>query len=163
GDTDGDGAPEFLDGWGNPIQFLRWAPGFQSPAQLSQPRLVEVFNDSGAAAVDTAIVEDRDPFDLFYADNFAADRISGGVVVDDGSPERAARGFRLLPLIYSAGRDEDLGIRVDGNLVNGFSDPYLTDTDTGTDPSASGNNQLGEPLDRDAATDNVTNHLITAN
>jgi prepilin-type N-terminal cleavage/methylation domain-containing protein len=28
GDTDGDGWPEFIDAWGNPIMFLRWAPGF---------------------------------------------------------------------------------------------------------------------------------------
>lgn len=27
GDVDGDGAPEFLDGFGRPIHFLRWAPG----------------------------------------------------------------------------------------------------------------------------------------
>jgi prepilin-type N-terminal cleavage/methylation domain-containing protein len=29
GDVDGDGFPEFLDAWGQPIRFLRWAPGFQ--------------------------------------------------------------------------------------------------------------------------------------
>jgi prepilin-type N-terminal cleavage/methylation domain-containing protein len=28
GDTDGNGFNEFLDGWGRPIYFLRWAPGF---------------------------------------------------------------------------------------------------------------------------------------
>jgi prepilin-type N-terminal cleavage/methylation domain-containing protein len=28
GDTDGDSALEFLDGWNRPIIFLRWAPGF---------------------------------------------------------------------------------------------------------------------------------------
>ncbi len=28
GDTDGDGFNEFLDAWGTPIRFLRWAPGF---------------------------------------------------------------------------------------------------------------------------------------
>jgi hypothetical protein len=28
GDTNGNGYPEFLDGWGRPIFFLRWAPGF---------------------------------------------------------------------------------------------------------------------------------------
>lgn len=28
GDTDNDGLLEFLDGWGRPIYFLRWAPGF---------------------------------------------------------------------------------------------------------------------------------------
>lgn len=31
GDTDGDGMSEILDGWGNPIHFLRWAPGFIGP------------------------------------------------------------------------------------------------------------------------------------
>jgi hypothetical protein len=30
GDVDGDGYPEFLDAWGVPIRFLRWAPGFNS-------------------------------------------------------------------------------------------------------------------------------------
>jgi prepilin-type N-terminal cleavage/methylation domain-containing protein len=28
GDTDNDGWPEFIDGWGRPIYFLRWAPRF---------------------------------------------------------------------------------------------------------------------------------------
>ncbi len=34
GDVDGDDRPEILDGWGNPISFLRWAPGFDSPMQI---------------------------------------------------------------------------------------------------------------------------------
>jgi hypothetical protein len=29
GDTDGDGAPEFLDPWGNPIRFVLWPEGFE--------------------------------------------------------------------------------------------------------------------------------------
>ena len=33
GDTDSDGAPEFLDAWGQPITWIRWAPGFTSPVQ----------------------------------------------------------------------------------------------------------------------------------
>lgn len=33
GDVDGDNMPEILDGWGNPIEFLRWAPGFVSEMQ----------------------------------------------------------------------------------------------------------------------------------
>jgi prepilin-type N-terminal cleavage/methylation domain-containing protein len=36
GDVDGDTKPEFLDGWGRPIAFLRWAPGFSSPIQSSE-------------------------------------------------------------------------------------------------------------------------------
>jgi len=34
GDIDKDGAPEFLDGWGRPIGFIRWPAGFASPIQL---------------------------------------------------------------------------------------------------------------------------------
>lgn len=51
GDTDGDGLMEFIDGWGNPIYFLRWAPAFTiargAPTQIQ----------SGDP------VTDHDPFD----------------------------------------------------------------------------------------------------
>ncbi len=32
-DTDQDGFPEFIDAWGTPIMFFRWAPGFVSELQ----------------------------------------------------------------------------------------------------------------------------------
>jgi prepilin-type N-terminal cleavage/methylation domain-containing protein len=32
-DTDGNGLPEFIDGWNRPIMFKRWATGFASPTQ----------------------------------------------------------------------------------------------------------------------------------
>ncbi len=35
GDVDGDQAPEFLDAWGMPIKFLRWATGFRSEMQTA--------------------------------------------------------------------------------------------------------------------------------
>jgi prepilin-type N-terminal cleavage/methylation domain-containing protein len=38
GDVDGDGLFEFLDGWGNPICFIRWAPGFESDLQPYEAR-----------------------------------------------------------------------------------------------------------------------------
>ncbi len=43
GDTNGNGAPEFLDGWGNPIGFIRWAPGFAGSV-LQKPDAVN-FHD----------------------------------------------------------------------------------------------------------------------
>jgi hypothetical protein len=43
GDTDGNGAPEFLDGWGNPIRFIRWAPQF-SGSVVQKPDAVS-FHD----------------------------------------------------------------------------------------------------------------------
>ena len=86
GDTDGDGAPEFLDGWGHPINFLRWAPGFDSQIQLNANDLA-MPPDSSDTAWTTAAAGDHDPFDLFRVDPLA---------------------FRLVPLIYSGGRDEDV-------------------------------------------------------
>jgi prepilin-type N-terminal cleavage/methylation domain-containing protein len=52
GDTDGDGLPEFLDAWGNPIYFLRWAPGF-SESDIQPP--------PGIVTTDSRFV--HDPFD----------------------------------------------------------------------------------------------------
>jgi prepilin-type N-terminal cleavage/methylation domain-containing protein len=37
GDVDRDGKREFLDAWGNPIAFLRWAPGYSSRLQIPNP------------------------------------------------------------------------------------------------------------------------------
>lgn len=40
GDTDNDGAPEFIDAWGRPIQFIRWAPGISTgprPSPIQRP------------------------------------------------------------------------------------------------------------------------------
>jgi prepilin-type N-terminal cleavage/methylation domain-containing protein len=42
GDVDADSAPEFIDGWGNPIAFIRWPTGFVSPLshlQINDPNL----------------------------------------------------------------------------------------------------------------------------
>lgn len=36
GDQDGDGMPEFLDAWGNPIGYLLWAPALELPAGSGQ-------------------------------------------------------------------------------------------------------------------------------
>jgi len=51
-DTDGDGLMEFVDGWGKPIFFLRWAPGFtpESDIQSGDP------------------VNDHDPLDVHNVD-----------------------------------------------------------------------------------------------
>ena len=54
-DTDGNGLPEFIDGWGRPIFFLRWAPGFND-SDL-QPNIFSAADASAAAQ------QDHDPFD----------------------------------------------------------------------------------------------------
>ena len=39
GDVDQDGQREIVDGWGNPIEFLRWAPGFVGGSVLTMQSL----------------------------------------------------------------------------------------------------------------------------
>jgi prepilin-type N-terminal cleavage/methylation domain-containing protein len=39
GDADEDGFPEFHDGWGRPIMFLRWAPGFTDQSEIQSEDL----------------------------------------------------------------------------------------------------------------------------
>ncbi|MGQ9576009.1 MAG: type II secretion system protein [Thermoguttaceae bacterium] len=122
GDTDGDGFPEFLDAWGRPIFFLRWAPGFdQSDLQWN------VFTPEDRQR---AAAEDHDPFDARKVDPSA---------------------WRLVPLIYSAGRDGEYGVAVDD-----VSAPYVWSNDTYTRE-----NLMGMPT-AETCFDNIHNHRIEA-
>jgi hypothetical protein len=150
GDTDGDGAPEFLDGWGHPIEFLRWAAGFDSDIQVNA-------NDFGPPPITdpltipewvSAASNDHDPFDLYRLDQPA---------------------FRLVPLIFSPGRDETYSLRLIkphvawvgiSNPANPFSlpGPKLLPWAAVTNPSPAA--YLGTDNGDNASTDNIHNHLI---
>ena len=153
GDTDGDGAPEFVDAWGNPIHWLRWAPGYDSDLQISFTSLKRVYGRPttgtkglfGADGVEETIANDHDPFDLFQADRFFKATLNATDMTN-------ARGWRLIPLVFSAGSDEELGLYV-GDSYLAKVDPYSPIT---------GNQRLGGSSDPDSATDNLTNHHITA-
>ena len=155
GDTDGDGAPEFLDGWGNPITFVRWPFGFESVSDL-------MTGDP---------ITDHDPFDPF--------RVHPDANV---SPRPGAR---LFPLIVSAGRDELYDLVTDSNdgFVYGFVDaPFTVRGTTYTVPilnpyanvlsMGSTNYQMGDEIDTDNRgfgeggngdmnhADDIHNHLL---
>jgi prepilin-type N-terminal cleavage/methylation domain-containing protein len=117
GDKDGDGLPEFHDGWGEPIMFLRWAPAF--PDSDIQPVIPP--GDPQEAAE-----KDHDPFDTHK--------------VDPGA-------WRLVPLIYSGGPDKKPGLELLKDykwhwLTSSPSDPENTDlystTIGGPDPQNPG-------------------------
>jgi type II secretory pathway pseudopilin PulG len=152
GDTDGDGAPEFIDGWGHPINFLRWAPGFNSDVQLSADKLFAMIPADQALA----IAGDHDPFDLFRVDSQA---------------------FRLIPLVYSNGRDETSGVDHEDNYVTWRTSASNAMTFAATQPlirspqltpyvPIAPNRFVGSPdqvdpvAGRKTATDNIHNHLI---
>jgi type II secretory pathway pseudopilin PulG len=153
GDTDGDGAPEFLDGWGHPIEFLRWVPGFESDIQANayrfdNPTPAEPNSDADWV---TAANADHDPYDLFRVEPAA---------------------FRLVPLIYSAGRDEEFGLVRDEEYVTWrqnttpspsyravgppFVGPPLSPYRRTAGPSI----YLGSDDGARTATDNIHNHLL---
>jgi hypothetical protein len=138
GDTDGDGALEFVDGWGKPIAFIRWAPGFNSDAQLSIASLQRLRTKSGDAAVADAIIADHDPFDLFRLDN---------------PTTTVTRGWRLLPLIVSGGGDEEIGEFFGPENVVANLDPYA---------KFGGGNYLGQPTDVELASDDINSHNVGA-
>ncbi|WP_442482443.1 type II secretion system protein [Aeoliella sp. SH292] len=136
GDTDGDGAYEFLDGWGNPISFIRWPAGFDSSKQNNVPALNKLVSAGETNKVVEAIAVDHDPFDMFRVDSYPNPSNTG------------PRGFRLMPLIYSLGSDEASGLQEAPNYV-AIADPY-----------ASPSGYLGESIS-DESVDNITNHNLT--
>ena len=137
GDTDNDGAPEFLDGWGRPISFIRWPAGFVSDLQNGQPGSV--------TAADTNFREasllDHDPFDPLYSEHC----------------------YRLVPLIVSAGPDglfDIATIKLDYTITadrdNRWNPYYVKGGrragETGYDQNGNGTEDWH---------DNIHNHLIS--
>lgn len=127
GDTDGDGMNEILDGWGRPILWLRWAPGFRSTLQVTlgeDPQQADMF----------------DPMEVgpSYNPQFA------------NNPQNVRA---LFPLIYSSGPDGNYGmksVQEDAEWITVQSNPFHPSMST-----------VGLVESQSAATDNITNHLLT--
>jgi prepilin-type N-terminal cleavage/methylation domain-containing protein len=147
GDPDGSGCNCFLDAWGNPIEFLRWAPGFVSPMQPNPP----------------TDADQTDPTGVYGSPNPTI----------AGMPQT----FALYPLIYSAGPDgyydivneADSPYRLSYGVVGVINNPFYTrgganvnfsDGPVGT-PAVlpASDRQTGRQL---GSTDNITNHALGA-
>jgi len=102
GDTDNDGMPEILDGWGMPIKFIRWPAGFVPPL---------VPNGQTQQISDATIAPD--PYDPMRCDM---------------QWRFTTHPYLLLPLIYSAGPDKfyDIVERLDTNSTLRFAVPPTT-------------------------------------
>ena len=138
GDADGDGLPEFHDGWGNPIAFLRWAPGLiGSPLQTQAFLLVDPPTDPptyerrsvlAVAEAEHAALVDHDPFDQR--------NLHGSVFtlpVYQAAPYNGkGYAYRLAPYVYSAGPDGVYDVnRQDGYAYTQQGDPYFFDGPSG--------------------------------
>lgn len=149
GDFDADGVPEIHDGWGRPISFLRWAPGFVSDLQPGMPAVVAMT-----------------PSDPTEPPGYDPDHLDPLKVDPRWSSTSAPfRPFLLVPLIYSAGADGEYGIVTDNGTMGTFcylqhmDDPYTTLDDNS---SFIGDLIPGAVWTTGGhhAEDNITNHLI---
>ncbi len=146
GDVDQDGAREFIDGWGRPISFIRWAPGYLPLSALPSANS----KDFAVTDLHTGDPEnDHDPFDPLRID------------VPTGT--EPYRGMRLVPLIYSSGPDGESDIW-NRNANADLNDPYFLPAAgqgllAGTPMTAE--NTQGLPTQGEGRhMDNLTNHAL---
>jgi hypothetical protein len=138
-----DGWQYFMDGWGRPILWLRWAPGFSNTAAVITSPLAPTDIQTGDPT------NDHDPFDVRNVDNGQSPRPNA---------------FRLTPLIYSAGADGYAGISIGSNsewTYNG--NPYQSYIDSTTSQKMWLGSIMGSafgPPNANTAFDNITNHHI---
>ena len=139
GDIDADGMKEILDAWGNPIVWLRWAPGHLSPLQVS-------------------LAENPEQEDLFDPSKYGS-----GYDNDNFAGDFSILPRTLYPLIFSAGPDGKYGVATatisdDSGATHTWQeadhDPYNRD-------SSLEMYRLGAVLNEQDAADNVSNHLLT--
>lgn len=177
GDVDGDGMPEFLDGWGNPIRWIRWPVGYGdvnpssfTPAQLSaDPDLPNRVRPGDYQLNDKTVPDPMDPLRTDWRWTL--------------STFSAQRPWMLVPLIISAGADGEFDIQFDeatpvvyaddgwpgptdsvGHFVGGkyyWIDPYRGYYNNSTGAIEQGG--LGQWFDERApspygAVDNITNY-----
>jgi len=111
GDTDNDGLREILDGWGNPLGFIRWPVGYFDP-ELSIDKTIP------------------DEFDLFRSD-YAYTMVPGSTSSSAGAydvfsgrnyfDDAPIKPWSMRPLVFSAGPDGEYGITTDPITAAGVS------------------------------------------
>jgi len=134
-DLDNDGAKEFADGWGKPIFFLRWAPGYVEPLSYVQTQqiIAQARGRSPSTPAPPAIKSWRSALGL------------------------------LTPLIYSAGPDEATNDTLSGPDGYGLQRPggaRSSPFDFDEFPTAGA--PRTEPENANAYRDNITNHSLMA-
>lgn len=190
GDLDGDGMNELLDGWGRPIEFLRWAPGLcaepgpdnewgEAGKDDDGNGVVDDVNEAGWTGTDDipspSTLQSRsapDPFDPLRVDPRWTN-----VDPNTKKPIHTDDPFALFPLIYSYGRD---GIKDISNVYTmsttfpkNYSGPFDYSWTSLWQPNPSiwwpndpyfdvpNLTDIGSMLNSGGARDNITNHWLT--
>ncbi|MDR1053189.1 MAG: prepilin-type N-terminal cleavage/methylation domain-containing protein [Planctomycetaceae bacterium] len=173
GDTDNNGLSEFIDGWGRPIAFLRFAPGFTDTDR--QPDIKKVdssltakkFNLRDFNVIDTldgitvttpnsTITKAKDLIINQWQDPFDPDMLNG-------------ESWFLYPVVVSAGRDGKFGIvmarKASGaetpvSLYDPFSEGALVGSPYDPDEDEDKSGALADSPEYDTSrhNDNIHNH-----
>lgn len=156
GDTDEDGAPEFIDGWGEPIKWIRWPSGLVSDLQPIDANGNRASDPLDPFRRDRQLAgnAEQSPSISVYPPRLATavnDNIRYRYKLTVGPPNRSA--FRLVPLVYSAGPDGAPAFLVAKNDGRQPLDPFRIMSD-GTQAGAV------DAATASDAKDNITNHLI---
>ncbi len=146
GDTDGDGMLEFHDGWDRPINFIRWAPGYNTPVQS--------WNCGSGVTGKTYPTTTHDPFDILHIYKPS----TGDLLFNPALKPEEQVNPPLTPIIYSPGPDKKSAIQ-DGGSSSGIQ---YSKTSPPNYPYAQVSGMLmGESLDvapTAEAVDNITSH-----
>jgi prepilin-type N-terminal cleavage/methylation domain-containing protein len=172
-DTDNNGLSEFIDGWGRPIAFLRFAPGFTDTDR--QPDIKKVdssltakkFNLRDFNVIDTLdgitvtipnsnITKAKDLIINRWQDPFDPDMLNG-------------KSWFLYPVVVSAGRDGKFGIvmarkapsaETPASLYDPFSAGALVGSPYDPDPDKDKLGALADSPEYDTSrhNDNIHNH-----
>jgi prepilin-type N-terminal cleavage/methylation domain-containing protein len=140
GDTDGDGMPEILDGWGTAIAFIRWPAGYGEQMGADQGWGVAGSDDDGDGNIDNITEANWPNSDdnlvnqttlvgpvattqtknyLRSPDPFDPLKVHAPTATTSGLFAGSTPGFALYPLIVSAGPNRSLDIVTEQNLANG--------------------------------------------
>jgi len=169
GDTDGDGMKEILDGWGQPIEFLRWAPGY-----TEQPGPDGQWGVSGVDDDKNGIVDDIEEAGWPGSDDIVPNTTQTKNFIKQPDPfdpvkcdprwSATIKPYALFPLIISGGRDKKIDVAMKG--VDGSGNAFRFAIQSPPDdqyfiPTVSGQYQFGSPVDFDGdglSVDDITNH-----
>jgi prepilin-type N-terminal cleavage/methylation domain-containing protein len=149
-----DNVPVFLDGWGQPVRWMRWPAGFIPQSQV-------MTGDANA---------DHDPFDAYRRDQLPIPTTPQPLVTNYPSVVQPlvnelrdnTAAFRLVPLIYSVGPDGISGVFSD-DTPNSKLDPYGYSNDISTLQQGAVIDDKTQPINPSNAKnskDNIHNHLL---
>jgi prepilin-type N-terminal cleavage/methylation domain-containing protein len=95
-DTDSNGLFEFVDGWDRPINFLRWAPGFQSDFQ-GQMGIVDSAGGSNSLVAKEGLAKSKSLYERRYL-TFISGTLAGQQFrINTGGYDPSSRTFMVSP------------------------------------------------------------------